>query len=119
MRRRTAIVVFLLWVALVVGWASQGGAGERRWGPVWQYTGHIQSIKIDRCGMQPGTCEGSIVLKLAEGQEVTLAIRPGTWMKRDEQLVLIEELGVGDYVTVQATSLPGEPQERALTILVS
>ena len=119
MRRCTAIVVCLLGVALVVGWGSQAVAGEPRWGPVRQYTGHIQSIKIDRCGLEPGTCEGSVVLRLPEGQEVTLAIRPGTWMTREEQLVLIEELRVGDYVTAQATSLPGEPLERAITVLFS
>jgi hypothetical protein len=119
MRRITALVVFLVSVALCVGWGSRGGGGEHRWAPVRQYAGHIQSIKIDQCGLQPGTCEGSIVLKLSGGQEVTLAIRPGTWMKREDQLVLIEDLRVGDYVTAHATSVPGEPGERAITILVS
>jgi hypothetical protein len=119
MRRITAFVGFLLCVALFVGWRSQGGAGEHRWAPVREYAGHIRSIKIDHCGLQPGTCEGSIVLQLPGGQEVTLAVLPGTWLKREGQLVLIEDLGVGDYVSAQATSLPGEPRERAITILVS
>ena len=117
MRRLIAIVVFLLSMPLFMGWG--GGAGEPRLAPVRQYAGHIQSIKIDHCGLQPGTCEGSIVLKLPGGQEVTLAILPGTWLKREAQLVLIEELRVGDYVTAHATSRPGEPGERAITILVS
>jgi hypothetical protein len=74
MRRIGVIGGFLLGVALVLGWGACGGAGEQRPVPVKQYTGQIQSVKIDRCGMQPGTCEGSVVLKLSGGQTVTLAI---------------------------------------------
>lgn len=111
---------------LVVGWGTQGSAGERQTTPVHQYAGQIQSIKIERCGLQPGTCEGSIVLKLQGGQEVTLAILPGTWMKRGDQLVLIDELGVGNYIRAQAAPLPtatpregavgSSPGERILTL---
>jgi hypothetical protein len=35
-----------------------------------------------------------------------LAILPGTWMKRSDQLVLIDELGVGNYIRGQAAPLP-------------
>jgi hypothetical protein len=101
-------------------------AGEQRQAPIHQYTGQIQSIKIDTCGLQPGTCEGSVVLKLLGGQEVILAILPGTWIQRGDHLVLIDELGVGNYITAQATPLPAEPRrpgtvgsnigERALTL---
>jgi hypothetical protein len=106
MRRIGVIGGFLLGVALVLGWGAWGGAGAQRPVPVKQYTGQIQSVKIDRCGMQPGTCEGSVVLKLSGGQTVTLAILPGTWLQRGDRLVLIDELGVGNYVTAQATPLP-------------
>jgi hypothetical protein len=37
-----------------------------------------------------------------------LAIKPGIWIKRSDQLVLIEELGVGNYVQVQAAQIAGE-----------
>jgi hypothetical protein len=126
MRRITAMVVFLLGAAFVVGWGSRGMAGEQRQAPIHQYTGQIQSIKIDRCGFQPGTCEGSVILKLPGGQEVALAIQSGTWIKRGSQLVLIDELGVGNYITAQAMPLPAaapppgavgsSPGERAITI---
>jgi hypothetical protein len=33
---------------------------------------------------------------------VSLAIRPGNWIKRGERLVLLEELSVGNDVHVQA-----------------
>jgi hypothetical protein len=88
-----------------------GVAGETEKAPVKQYTGQIKSIKIDRCGMQPGTCEGSVVLAQTGGPEVTLAILPGTWLKRADQLILIDELAVGNQVTVQATPLPTGPRE--------
>jgi hypothetical protein len=106
MRRIAVIVGFLVGVALLLGWGALGRAGEQQQFPVKQYTGQIQSVKIDRCGMQPGTCEGSVVLKLSGGQQLTLAILPGTWLQRGDRLVLIDELGVGNYVTAQATPLP-------------
>ena len=38
---------------------------------------------------------GSVILaQAAGGGEVTLAIKPGTWLKRGDQLVTIDELGV-------------------------
>jgi hypothetical protein len=125
-RITTLIGIGVLGAALIVGWGTLGRAGERQPTPVHQYTGQVQSIKIDRCGLQPGTCEGSIVLKLEGGREVALAIQPGTWMKRGDQLILIDELGVGNYIRAQAAPLPtgapregtvgSSPGERALTL---
>jgi len=79
---------------------------------VKQYEGQIRSIKIDKCGLQPGSCEGSIILAKQEGGEVKLKIGPGTWIRRGENVVLIDELGVGNYVRVQAVRLPPEDEER-------
>jgi hypothetical protein len=50
-------------------------------------------------------CEGVIVLAHREGAEVTLAIRPGTWIKRGKRLVLLEELRVGHDVHMQAIEI--------------
>ena len=111
MRRVNTIVVVLLCTVLFWGWVLLGSAGEPRQATVKQYRGQIKSIKIDRCGMQPGTCEGSVVLAQAGGPEVTLAILPGTWLKRANHLILIDELAVGNQVTVQATPLPTGPRE--------
>jgi hypothetical protein len=126
MRRGNTTVVVLLCVVLFGGWVSRGNSGESRQAPVKLYRGQIKSVKIDRCGMQPGTCEGSIVLAQGGGPEVTLAILPGTWLRRGDQLILIDELGVGNYVAVQATPLPAtgpregtvgsSPGERILTL---
>jgi hypothetical protein len=35
---------------------------------------------------------------------------PGTWIKRGDHLVLIDELGVGNYVKAQAIPLPAGAQ---------
>ena len=125
-RIATLMGVGILVVALIVGWGTLGSAGQRQGTPVHQYAGQVQSIKVDRCGLEPGTCEGSIVLKLQDGREVALAIQPGTWIKRGDQLVLIDELAVGNYLRAQAMPIPAtagreggvgsSPGERALTL---
>jgi hypothetical protein len=126
MKRINAVVGLLLCTALALGGAALGVAGERRQPPLKEYEGQIRSIKIDKCGLQPGSCEGSIVIAQKGGDDVTLAILPGTWIKRGDHLVLIDELGVGNYVKAQATPLPeGAPRpgtvgstagERAITL---
>jgi hypothetical protein len=118
--------VGMLGAVLLAAWGMLGNAGEPQRTPVHQYTGQIASIKIDRCGLQPGTCEGSVVLRLQGGQDVALAILPGTWIKRGDQLVVIDELAVGNYIRAQAAPLPASapregtvgtsPGERALTL---
>jgi hypothetical protein len=122
----TRMRVGILGLACIVGWGTLGSAGQGQGTPVRQYTGQVQSIKIDRCGLQPGTCEGSVVLKLQDGREVALAVLPGTWIKRGDQVVLIDELGVGNYIRAQAIPLTTttrpegavgtSPGERALTL---
>jgi hypothetical protein len=50
-------------------------------------------------------CEGAIILAHREGAEGTLAIRPRTWIKRGERLVLLEELRVDHDVHMQAIEI--------------
>ena len=106
-------------LSIALSWALvslvMAGAGSKA--TVKPYEGQIKSIKVDKCGLQPGSCEGSVILaQRGGGGEVTLAIMPGTWLKRGDQLVTIDELGVGNYVRVEAIQLPGEQLER-ITIL--
>jgi hypothetical protein len=116
MKRINAVAVLLLCTALAVGLVSLGGAGEQPQTAIKLYEGQIKSIKIDKCGLQPGTCEGSIVMAQKGGGDLVLAIRPGTWIQRGDQLVLIDELGVGNYVKARATQLPGVKDELAITL---
>src|ERR671923_2287271 len=95
---------------LTVGLGPWGVAGAAPQGPVQSYTGQVREIKIDQCGLEPGTCEGSLVLAQARGQEVDLAIPVGTAIQRGGQRVHLEELGVGNYVMVQAAPLSPVPQ---------
>jgi hypothetical protein len=76
MNRRKLIVACVLGIMLVLGWVSLGMAGEQRQAPIHQYTGQIQSIKIDTCALQPGT-----------------------WIQRGAHLVLIDGLEVGNSIT--------------------
>jgi hypothetical protein len=115
-RIRTTLVLVLcatLSLALAVSLMA-GGASSAK---AQSYEGQIKSVKIDKCGLQPGSCEGSVILaKAGGGGEVTLGIKPGTWLKRGDQFVTIDELGVGNYVKVEAVRLPGEQVDR-ITIL--
>jgi hypothetical protein len=95
-------------MALAMSVASPGISGEQRSALLKQYWGTIPSIRIDRCGKRPGLCAGAITLAQREGGEVSLAIRPGTWIKRRERLVLLEELRVGHDVHVQAIEIASE-----------
>jgi hypothetical protein len=116
MKRINAVVVLIFCTALAVSVVSLGVAGEQRQTTVKEYEGQIRSIKIDKCGLQPGMCEGSIVLAQKGGGETTLAIKSGTWIQRGTQLMLIDELGVGNYVKARAVRLPGAPDELAIML---
>jgi hypothetical protein len=76
------------------------------------YEGQIKSIRIDSCGLQPGLCEGSIILEHSGREDSQLDIRIGTWIKRDTRFLTIEDLQVGDQVKVQAFLLPGASHPR-------
>jgi hypothetical protein len=114
-----ATVVLLVWTMLVAGGISVGIAGEQRRALLRQYWGKITSIRVDRCGKRPGLCEGTIILAQRQGGEVILAIRPGTWIKHDERLVLLEELSIGHEIHVQAIETAGEGGLQATTIEVT
>ena len=119
-RFRTAGILFLCtalsWVFVSLAIAGEAAKAPVK-APVQPYEGQIRSIKVDKCGLQPGSCEGSIILARAGGAgEVTLAVKPGTWLKRGDQLVTIDELGVGNYVKVEAVQIPGI-QLQQITIL--
>jgi len=101
---------FGLAALLTVGVGTWGVANAAPQGQAQAYTGQVREITIDQCGLEPGTCAGSLVLAQARGQEVDLAIPAGTTIQRGHQRVHLEELGVGNYVMVQAAPLSPLPQ---------
>jgi len=113
------VALLMTWVSLTICLASLGTAGEARSILLKQYWGKITSVRIDKCGRRPGLCEGMIILAQRDGGPLALAIRPGTWIKRGDQLVLLEELSVGDNIHVQAIEIAEEGTMRATTIDVS
>ena len=67
MQRVRRAGLWLLGAALSWGVVSLALAGAPATAPVQLYEGQIRSVKIDKCGLQPGTCEGSIILARAGG----------------------------------------------------
>jgi hypothetical protein len=111
-------VALLAWIALSIGVGLLGMAGETETVLIKQYWGKIAAVRVDRCGRRPGLCEGVIILASRDGTSLALAIRPGTWIKRGDRLVLLEDLHVGNEIHVQAIELAGEDALRATTIEV-
>jgi hypothetical protein len=119
MKRVTISGIGVLCAALAWALVLLAMAGTPSKATVQPYEGQIRSIKIDKCGLQPGTCEGSVILaRAAGGGEVTLAIKPGTWLKRGDQLITIDELGVGNYVKVETVQLQDDKLPR-ITVMDS
>lgn len=100
-----ALTILSLGAMLTVGVGGRWTTDAAAQAAAQSYAGQVREIKIDRCSPQPGTCEGSMVLVQVRGQEVALAITPQTPIQRGEQRVYLDELGVGNYVTVWATPL--------------
>jgi hypothetical protein len=111
--------VLLAWFMLTAAWLPMAMAGEQRSTVLKQYWGTITEIRVDRCGKRPGLCQGAIILTQRQGGQIALAIRPGTWVKRGERLVILEELGVGDDIHVQAIEFAGEEGMRATNVEVT
>jgi hypothetical protein len=119
MLRFKAVALLVAWIALAIGVAALGTAEQQRTALLKQYWGKIASVRIDRCGKRPGLCEGMLILTQRDGGQLALAIRPGTWIKRGDRLVLLEELSEGNDIHVQAIEIAAEGVMRATTIDVS
>ena len=104
------LMSFGLAALLTVGVGAWGVASAASQAQAQLYAGQVREIKIDQCGLDPGTCAGALVLAQARGYQVDLAIPAGTRIQRGNQLVHFEELGVGNYVMVQAVPLSPSPQ---------
>jgi hypothetical protein len=109
-RLTQGLTVLGLGTMLVVGAGAWGTAAAAQPTPSQTYRGQVREINIDQCGLEPGTCEGSLVLAQARGQEVTLTIPAGTTMQRGDERVHLEQLGIGNYVMVQAAPQPSDLQ---------
>jgi hypothetical protein len=98
-------------VAVVLSVACQSLAGQGYTTSV--YEGKITSIRVDKCGLQPGLCEGSIILAGPGGGDTAIDLRVGTWIRRDDHFLTIEELKIGDQVKAQTFRIPGAANPRA------
>jgi hypothetical protein len=119
MKRSHAITAVLLCTMLKAGWVSLGLTEETSEATVMPFEGQVKAITIILCGLQPGDCEGAMLLAKNEGGEVSLGIAPGIRIRRDQQPVTIDEVRVGDGVWGQAIHLPGEPVPRIVMLEVT
>ena len=99
--------------SLPVSLAGDGHTIQGKW-----HEGRIASITIDRCGVEPGQCIGSIVLAEQSIGEVALGIRPGTWIKHGDRFIFIEDLRVGNYVRLQTVHIPGDRLQQVTELVV-
>jgi hypothetical protein len=109
-RMQRGLAVLGLGTILMAGAGAWGMAAAAQPVPAQTYRGQVREINIDQCGLEPGTCAGSLVLAQARGQEVTLTIPTGATMQRGDERVHLEQLGVGNYVTVEAAPQPSDLQ---------
>jgi hypothetical protein len=96
------LAVLGLGAMLMAGAGAWGMAAAAQPAPAQTYRGQVREINIDQCGLEPGTCVGSLVLAQARGQEVTLTVPAGTTIQRGDERVHLEQLGIGNYIMVQA-----------------
>ena len=81
-------------------WVGQAGQGYT----TTVYEGQIKAVKIVKCGLQPGLCEGSIILARQGSEDTQVDVRIGTWIKRGANFLTIEDLRIGDQS--QSPDLP-------------
>jgi hypothetical protein len=118
MKRSQVVTVVVLCTLCTAGWAALGVTGESREAAVMPFDGYVKAIKIDLCGLEPGQCEGAMVVANREGGEVFLGSTPGMRVIRGEHPLTIEELRAGAYVRGRAIQVAGEILPRILTVEV-
>lgn len=111
MTHRTGFL--LTWLTLVLGLSGVGSGQAGQGYTTTIYEGQIKAVKIVKCGMQPGLCEGSIILARQGSEDTQVEVRIGTWIKRGGNFLTIEDLNIGDQVKTQTFRLPGEMYPRA------
>jgi len=84
-----------------------------------KYQGQVKAVKIEECQLVPGTCKGTVTLRLQDGREVTLRVEPDTVMVRADKRITIGELGVGNYIMARAAPVATGGIEQAWSIIQS
>ena len=114
MTQRTGFL--LTWLMLVLGWSLVGLGQAGQGFTTTVFEGQIKAVKIVKCGLQPGLCEGSIILARQGSEDTQVDVRIGTWIKRGANFLTIEDLRIGDQVKAQTFRLPGETNLRAAIV---
>ncbi len=76
-----------------------------------EFHGLVLEVKVDKCGMKPGACKGSVVIGYCEAGVIRVAVEPGaTTITRGGHEVELKELKYGDKVNAELMS-PLPPEE--------
>lgn len=84
-------------------WGTRGLAAD-------QFHGMVLEVKSERCGPEPGTCKGAVVIGYCEAGVISVKVEPGsTTIRRSGREVTLEALRYGDKVLAElASHLPPE-----------
>jgi hypothetical protein len=86
--------------------------------------GNIGAVKVDHCGIAPGSCKGSVVVTKADGIKVTLQIDFGSKLykkvKEPDRYILaslmITQLRAGDKVKADVVERKDGTWARAIVV---
>ncbi len=100
----TKVAVALLAVVSLLALSPMAGFAD-------EFHGMVLEVKVDKCGMKPGACKGSVVIGYCEAGVIRVAVEPGsTTITRAGLEVELDELKYGDKVNAELMR-PLPPQE--------
>ena len=80
---------------LLALWGTRGFAAD-------QFHGMVLEVKSDKCGTEPGTCKGTVVIGYCEAGVIRVTIAPGsTMIRRSGREVTLDVLNYGDKVLAE------------------
>ena len=78
--------------------------------------GMVVALQIDRCGMKPGSCEGTIGIG-EPGKARTLAVTgANTTIKKGGKAVVLQEVKLGDRAVAEVSRLDGREVAKVIEI---
>jgi len=78
--------------------------------------GMVVALKIEKCGMQPGSCEGTIDIG-EPGKARTLAVAPGTTtINKEGHVVVLQEVKLGDRAVAEVVRKDGQDIAKVIDV---
>jgi hypothetical protein len=85
-------------------------------GQFLSHEGMVVALKIDKCSMPPGSCEGTVEMG-EPGKARAVRIQPGTTsIKKGGHPVVLQELMLGDTVAVEVAHTEGGESAKLIEV---